>query len=83
VKGKQMNLDTNSNEFKAFKKTVGFFALASICATAFVYLSFLIPMQYIIYAMIFGMFTLGFSLMYSANLEKLKMNEKYGKEKQV
>jgi hypothetical protein len=76
-------MNVNSNEFKAFKKTVGFFALASIGATAFVYLSFLIPLQYIIYAIVIVMLALGFSMMYSANLEKMKLDEKYGKSKQV
>jgi hypothetical protein len=76
-------MNVNSNEFKAFKKTVGFFALASIGATAFVYLSFLIPLQYIIYAIVIVMLALGFSMMYSANLEKMKLDEKYGKNKQV
>jgi hypothetical protein len=76
-------MNVNSNEFKAFKKTVGFFALVSIGATAFVYLSFLIPLQYIIYAIVIVMLALGFSMMYSANLEKMKLDEKYGKSKQV
>jgi hypothetical protein len=66
-----------SNKLIAFRKTVGFFALASIGATALVYGSLFIPLEYIIYTCVAGLFTLGFWLMYSANLQKLEMDEKY------
>jgi len=76
-----MNLDVNSNEFKALKKTVGFFALASIGATVLVYGSLFIPFEYIVYAIIIGMFGFGFWMMYSVNLQKLEYDEKYGRNK--
>jgi hypothetical protein len=71
-KGKEM-----SNKLIAFRKTVGFFALASIGATAFVYGSLFIPLEYIIYTCIAGLMIFGFWLMYSVNLQKLEMDEKY------
>jgi len=70
-------MNVNSIEFKAFKKTVGFFAIASIAATAFVYASLFIPLQIIVWAIIIGMFAAGFMFMYEANLEKMKREEKY------
>lgn len=70
-------MNVNSVEFKAFKKTVGFFALASIGATAFVYASLFIPLQIIVWAIILGMVSIGFWMMYEANLEKMKREEKY------
>ena len=74
-------MNVNSVEFKAFKKTVGFFAIASIAATAFVYASLFIPLQIIVWAIIIGMFAAGFAagfmFMYEANLEKMKREEKY------
>lgn len=70
-------MNVNSVEFKAFKKTVGFFALASIGATAFVYATLFIPMQVVIWAMILAMLGVGFWFMYEANLDKLKREEKY------
>jgi len=72
-----------SNKLIAFRKTVGFFALASIGATALVYATMFIPLDYIVYGCIAGLFSAGFWLMYTANLQKLEMDEKYGKEKQV
>jgi hypothetical protein len=71
----------NSNEFKALKKTVGFFALASIATTVLVYGSLFIPIEYIVYAIIAGMFGFGFWMMYSVNLQKLEYDEKYGRNK--
>jgi hypothetical protein len=68
-------MNINSVEFKAFKKTVGFFALASIGATAFVYASLFIPLQIIVWAMILAMFGVGFWFMYEANLDKMKREE--------
>lgn len=68
-------MNVNSVEFKAFKKTVGFFAIASIAATVFVYASFLIPLQVIIWAMILALFGTGFWFMYEANLERMKREE--------
>ena len=70
-------MNVNSVEFKAFKKTVGFFAIASIAATAFVYASLFIPLQIIVWAIIIGMCAAGFMFMYEANLEKMKREEKY------
>ena len=64
-----------SNKFKAFKKTVGFFAIASILATVFVYATLWIPLQYIVYALIIAMFSFGFWMMYEVNLEKLEREE--------
>jgi cytochrome c biogenesis protein CcdA len=64
-----------SNKFKAVKNTVGFFALASIIATLLVYSTLWIPLQYIVYAMIIGMFIFGFWMMYEFNLEKLEREE--------
>lgn len=64
-----------SNKFKAFKKTVGFFAIASILATLFVYATLWIPLQYIVYAIIIAMFSFGFWMMYEVNLEKLEREE--------
>jgi hypothetical protein len=69
-------MNVNSVEFKAFKKTVGFFALASIGATAVVYASFLIPLNIIIWAIILALFCTGFWFMYEANLERMKIEEK-------
>jgi putative Ca2+/H+ antiporter (TMEM165/GDT1 family) len=69
-------MNVNSNEFKALKKTVGFFALASIAATVFVYASLFIPTQVIIWAIIIAMFATGFWLMYEANLSRLNEQEK-------
>jgi hypothetical protein len=68
-------MNVNSVEFKAFKKTVGFFALASIGATAFVYATLFIPMQIVIWAMILAMLGIGFWFMYEANLDKMKRDE--------
>ena len=70
-------MNVNSVEFKAFKKTVGFFAIASIAATVFVYASLFIPLQIIVWAIIIGMCAAGFMFMYEANLEKMKREEKY------
>ena len=64
-----------SNKFKAFKKTVGFFAIATILATLFVYSTLWIPLQYIVYSVIVGMFAFGFWMMYEANLEQLNREE--------
>jgi membrane protein implicated in regulation of membrane protease activity len=69
-------MNVNSNEFKALKKTVGFFAIASIAATVFVYASLFIPTQVIIWAILIAMFSLGFWLMYEANLSRLNDEEK-------
>jgi hypothetical protein len=81
MKGSQMNLDVNNNKFKAFKKTVGFFALASIGATALVYGTLFIPFQYIVYSVILGLFVTGFWMMYSVNLQQLENDEKFGRNK--
>jgi putative Ca2+/H+ antiporter (TMEM165/GDT1 family) len=69
-------MNVNSNEFKALKKTVGFFALASIGATAFVYVSLFIPIQVIIWLLTIGFLVLGFWFMYEANLSRLNEQEK-------
>jgi hypothetical protein len=73
-------MNVNSNEFKALKKTVGFFAIASIAATVFVYASLFIPTQVIIWAILIAMFATGFAtgfwLMYEANLSRLNDEEK-------
>jgi hypothetical protein len=65
-----------SNKLIAFRKTVGFFALASIGATVLVYATMFIPLDYIVYGCIAGLFSAGFWLMYTANLQKLEMDEK-------
>lgn len=60
----------------ALRKTLGFFAIASILATAFVYATLWIPLHYIIYAVIAGLFGTGFWMMYEVNLQKLENEER-------
>lgn len=60
-----------SNKLKALIKTVGFFALASIGALIFVYATLWIPLEFIVYSLIFGMASYGFWVMYQVNLERL------------
>lgn len=69
-----------SNKLKAFRKTMGFFAIALILATLFVYATLWIPLEYIVYALISGMFTYGFWLMYTVNLEQLNREDERNKQ---
>jgi len=69
-----------SNKMKALSKTLGFFAIASIAATAFVYATLWIPLEYIVYALISGMFSYGFWLMYTVNLERLDREDERNKQ---
>jgi len=60
---------------KAFLKTLSFAVVASIGAMVFVFATMWIPLEYIIYSLIFGMFAYGFWLMYTVNLERLDREE--------
>lgn len=66
----------NTNKFLAFKQTLGFFAIAAVAATVFVYGTMFIPVEYVVYTFIFGLLAFGFWLMYTVNLEKLERAEK-------
>ena len=65
-----------SNKLKALRQTFIFFVFATILAFAFVYATLWIPLEYIVYALIAGMFTYGFWIMYQVNLERLERDEK-------
>jgi CHASE2 domain-containing sensor protein len=60
-----------SNKLKALIQTIGFFAIAAVGAILFVFGTLWIPIKYILYALIFGMFAFGFWVMYQVNLNKL------------
>ena len=64
-----------SNKLKALKQTFVFFIFATIVAFAFVFATLWIPFEFIVYALIAGMFTYGFWIMYQVNLERLEREE--------
>ena len=64
-----------SNKIKALRQTVGFFALASIGATLFVFGTMWVPLEFIVYSVIFGMIAFAFWMMYQVNLERLNSEE--------
>ena len=60
---------------KALRQTLVFFVFATIVAFAFVFATLWIPLEFIVYALIAGMFTYGFWIMYQVNLERLEREE--------
>lgn len=64
-----------SIRMKAFLNTLGFAVVASIGALLFVFATMWIPFEFIVYALIFGMFAYGFWIMYQVNLERLEREE--------
>ena len=67
-------------KFKAFRQTVGFCAIVAIISTAIVYLATLISPQIIAWIFIVGLFAFGFYIMYSFNLTRLQLEEKYPRD---
>ena len=67
----------NELKFKAFRQTVGFCAIASIASVALVYLASILSAQVITWIIIAALFASGFYLMYSVNLSRLEMEERY------
>ena len=61
-----------SNKLKALIQTSGFFALAAIGAIIFVSATMWIPIEYIVYTLIFGTIAYGFWFMYKINLDNLE-----------
>lgn len=69
---------TTTNQWIAFKRTVGTFAIIFITLTVLTYLAFLIPVDVLIYGTIFALVAYGFWILYNANLDRIRFEEKYG-----
>lgn len=67
----------NNLKLKAFRQTVGFCAIASIASVIIIYLASFLSAQVISWIIIAALFSGGFYLMYSVNLSRLELTEKY------
>ncbi len=67
----------NELKFKAFRQTVGFCAIASIASVLVVYLASIFSAKVISWMFITALLIGGFYLMYSVNLSRLEMEERY------
>lgn len=71
----------NNIKLKAFRQTVGFFAIVAIVATLIVYLASIISPQVMTWIIISTLFAGGFYLMYSFNLSRLELEERFPDDK--
>lgn len=71
----------NNIKLKAFRQTVGFCAIAAIGATLITYLAGVIGAQAMTWIIISALFAGGFYLMYSVNLSRLELEERFPDDK--
>lgn len=63
----------------AFRKTAGYMAIVTAIASVLLWLTFVIPLEFILWGFIIGMVVLSFSLMYSVILNDLKLQHEMEK----
>ena len=70
-----MNIDINSLEYRAFKKTVGFCSIFIIALTTLAFFMTFFPLKMVLVTFFVVCAFAGFYLIYNVNLDSLKFEE--------